>query len=123
MKLLQYDPNQTTITFFFSISDEISKLIKENQHLVKIIHSLREQKHENPNVTAILSELMSNACHNINKVPNNRRFDEVMVKFSTSLLIYAGPLAYRFFAAEYDTCSTIVAYYTEESKQRICAYI
>ena len=39
---------------------------------------------------------MDNAQFNIHKLPKERRHDHVMKKFSTSLFIYAGPLAYSF---------------------------
>ena len=44
----------------------------------------------------LFKQLLKNARTNIGKVPQARRHDVIMKKFSTSLLIYAGPRAYNF---------------------------
>lgn len=44
----------------------------------------------------LFQKLMENAEHNSQKLPKQRRHDFVVKKFATSLLIFAGPLAYNF---------------------------
>ena len=44
----------------------------------------------------MLKHIISNAERNASKVPKVRRHSEVLKKFCTSLLIYAGPIAYEF---------------------------
>ena len=47
-------------------------------------------------VCAFFQKLVENAEKNSRKLPKQRRHNFVMNKFATSLLIFAGPLAYRF---------------------------
>ena len=46
--------------------------------------------------TPILRQLILNADKNLDRAPNHRRHSEILKKFATALLIYAGPLTYDF---------------------------
>ena len=48
------------------------------------------------NFIPVLKYIISNAEKNSSLLPKCRRHPEILKKFSTSLLIYAGPLAYEF---------------------------
>ena len=47
-------------------------------------------------VPMFLRKIMANAQQNSAIAPQSRRFEDVIVKFALSLLIYAGPSAYCF---------------------------
>ena len=110
LKLLEYDTEKCLITSFLEISNEISEIMKQNKHLLQLIHT--KFKKEEPrikelDVPSILNKLLSNAYKNSKQIPNHRRFEEVLKKFATSLLIYAGPLSYRFVAHALPSLRTI----------------
>ena len=48
------------------------------------------------NFSSLFKHLLENITVNANKVPQAKRHDHIIKKFSTSLLIYAGPRAYNF---------------------------
>ena len=47
------------------------------------------------NFCPLFKQLLENAHHNLNKIPTSQRYDTIVKKFATSLLIYAGPMAYN----------------------------
>ena len=46
------------------------------------------------NFCPLFKQLLANAYNNANKTPTSHRHDEIIKKLATSLLIYAGPMAY-----------------------------
>ena len=55
-----------------------------------------KSRSEENSVVPIFNKLMENAKHNTLKLPQQRRHDFIIKKFATSLLIFAGPMAYTF---------------------------
>ena len=91
------DIDQTHITDFFSILDKIDSLVIENKKLASLIqHVSIEDQSACFSLTPVLRQLITNAQKNAQCLPTGRRHSEILKKFSTSLLIYAGPLAYNF---------------------------
>ena len=45
--------------------------------------------------STFFKQIVDNAKKNIGKLPQSRRHSEVIKKFSTSLLLYGGPMAYN----------------------------
>ena len=98
LKLLDPDPEQMTITSYFSVVNKIDLLIKQNSKLSELLKSTQVAIHESTKVhidlPSLFAKLMENAEKNGQKAPKSRRFTEVITKFATSLFIYSGPLAY-----------------------------
>ena len=92
------DPSQTKITSFFDIVEKITKLTDAAPEYNAIIRATEEQRRERriTSVSPLFNQLLLNAEHNAQKIPTQRRHAAVMKKFSISLLIYSGPLAYKF---------------------------
>ena len=97
------DPRQNTITAYFSVLNEMDLLMKQNTKLSKLLQHVHEKKNEltspgiiQTNQPTLFARLMESATKNSEKFPNTRRYTEVIKKFSTSLFIYSGPLAYNF---------------------------
>lgn len=63
-----------------------------------IIQATEEQRRERQvvSISPLFNQLLRNAERNAQKLPSRKRHAVVMKKFATSLLIYAGPLAYNF---------------------------
>ena len=55
-----------------------------------------EESKKCSSLTPNLKQVLATAEANAYKLPKQRRYTEIMKKFSTALLIYAGPLAYEF---------------------------
>ena len=96
------DPSQTQITDYFQILDTIEKLLDKNLRLSELLQQYNsEDKSEtmsnhDSSFTPVLKQLLLNAEKNIEKVPKHRRHSDILKKFATALLIYAGPLSYEF---------------------------
>ena len=96
------DVEQTYITDFFSILDDIDRLAIENKRLASLLEQAtkQDQSCDEPtspsSLTAVLRQIILNAQANTTCLPTGRRHPEVLKNFCTSLLIYAGPLAYNF---------------------------
>lgn len=88
--MLKYDPNQTLITDCFPILSKIDGLIQRNQQM-----SVLHKQDQVPYSTVIFKKLLLNAQENCKQVPRHRRHDEVIKKFSISLLLLAGPSVYK----------------------------
>ena len=93
--------DQTFITDYYSILDNIQHLINENKKLSLILHNLIQENSESENskeleFTPVLKHIILNAERNAVQMPKCRRHPEILKKFCTALFIYAGPLAYEF---------------------------
>ena len=101
------DPAQTKITDFFEIIDQIESISRSNPEFNNILqeacknqqqrqlasHNFTSMKSFSP----LLTQLLTNATANVDKtIPQAKRHNAIIKKFSTSLLIYAGPRAYNF---------------------------
>ena len=79
--------------------DDIGSLAVENEKLSALLQQNMRKDADQPfslSVTPVLKQLVSNAQKNAERLPSGRRHSEIIKKFATSLLIYAGPLAYDF---------------------------
>jgi len=95
------DPCQSHITDYFHILNDIEKLLQANSKLSDLLQQYKKEQSEvivfhDASFTSILRQLILNAERNLDKAPNHRRHSEILKKFSTALLIYAGPLTYDF---------------------------
>ena len=101
------DPAQTKITDYFELIDQIEFLASSNSQFNNILEEtckIQQQRLSNHNLVTIiegfsplLKQLLTNAKANVDKmVPQAKRHNAIIKKFSTSLLIYAGPRAYNF---------------------------
>ena len=88
-KYLKYNPNQTVITEWFPIVDKINALIQANQHVSALV------KNNQAYSTTLFQKLLLNAQKNCELLPKQRRHAEVMKKFAISILLVAGPCAYK----------------------------
>ena len=90
---------QTNITSFFNTVDKLTDLVSKETKINAIVEAAQEQmKSRNfDSVSPLFNQLLRNAERNCQKVPKSRRHGEVIQKFATSLLIYAGPLTYTFY--------------------------
>ena len=84
------DPNQLKLTDFFSVVNKVVQLLETDEH-----HELKSA-HQTKNLSPLLKQLMINAEKNVQRLPKQRRHDELLKKFATSLLIFAGPISYDF---------------------------
>ena len=88
------DPKQTKMTSFF---ETVLHAVSEVPGLNEVIQTAQEQGGSRfKNVSCMLKELMENAEKNSQRCKHGVRHQEVVKKFATSLLIYCGPMAYRF---------------------------
>ena len=100
------DPNQTKITDYYKLLDKIESLASSSSEYGSIINEVDKIQRErltmcHPELEtekfgSLFKQLLENITLNANKVPQARRHDHIIKKFSTSLLIYAGPRAYNF---------------------------
>ena len=100
------DPNQTKITDHYKLLDEIEMLACSSAEYGNIINEAYKMQRErltmcHPELgtekfSSLFKTLLENIIVNANKVPQARCHDHIIKKFSTSLLIYAGPRAYNF---------------------------
>ena len=93
--------DQTFITDYYSILDNIQHLVNENKKLSLVLHNLIQENSESENskelkFTPVLKHIILNAERNAIQMPKCRRHPEILKKFCTALFIYAGPLAYEF---------------------------
>ena len=81
---------------FFGIIDNVVMLleIKEDESHNSISDPVDISQRNK--LSPLLKHLMSNAEKNVQKMPKQRRHNELLKKFATSLLIFAGPLSYEF---------------------------
>ena len=99
------DPSQSRITDYLQILNDIEKLLQTNIKLSDLIQQYSkdlEKGQSSPainlsmSLTPILKQLILNAEKNSESLPHQRRHPEILKKFATALLIYAGPLSYEF---------------------------
>lgn len=91
-------PGQSKIASFYKVVDEVSTLIDNTPEISTILHAAQERSHakEFQVLSPLFKKLIMNAEKNALKLPSQRRHDAILQKFSTSLLIYCGPAAYKF---------------------------
>ena len=85
--------DQTQVTDYFSILNEIEYLSTENEKLSKMLQSQCTESKPNSDVCSfspVLRQIVSNAEKNVHRLPHGQRHPEVLKKFSTSFFIYAG---------------------------------
>jgi len=95
------DPCQTHITDYFQVLNDIESLLQTNSKLSDLVQQYSNDQstsvvNHNAPFTPILRQLILNAEKNVESLPNHRRHPEILKKFATALLIYAGPLSYEF---------------------------
>jgi len=107
-KNLKYDPDQNRITDFYSIADKVEVMISSSPRLVSVFkfspictdcpnQDSAMNNINNSTFHSFFATLVQNAYKNVDKsVPQSRRYDVIIKKFSTSLLLYSGPMAYNF---------------------------
>ena len=91
-------PSPVICASYFNFVKDIEKLVAENHTHVKCFYptDTRQAALKDGTFTPLYRCLMDNAQLNANKLPKERRHDHVTKKISTSLFIYARPLAYYF---------------------------
>ena len=89
--------DQTQVTDYFSVLNEIEQLTRENERLSYLLQSQCTKTSDvSCSFSPVLKQIISNAEANGHRLPHRRQHPEVLKKFSTSLFIYTGPLAYDF---------------------------
>ena len=89
------DSNQTLLTHYYSIVDEIERLT----HNSIVLSTLRKQESDESKAMLfgpVIRQMIANAERNAVTLPQGIRHPEILKKFATALFIYAGPLAYDF---------------------------
>ena len=81
---------------FFCVIDNVVTLLKTKEDESRKSISDPAEVSQRNNLSPLLKHLMSNAEKNVQKMPKQRRHNELLKKFATSLLIFAGPLSYEF---------------------------
>ena len=100
LSLLKFDPSQTKLTDYFTLLNNIENIVQKNPELHKVVANVNSHRRPFfPNncesgFSPFFKQLLMNAYQNVSKVPTSRRHDTIIKKFATSLLIYAGPMAY-----------------------------
>ena len=92
------NPTQSKITSFFQIVDKMEKLVEQNPEMKELMRVAQCQRREREieSICPLLKQLLVNAERNAQMLPQQRRHEQVMKKFATSLFIYSGPMAYEF---------------------------
>ena len=73
----------------------MTKLIEGTPEVMEVFQAAQSQR-QVANLHPLLKHLLLNTERNAEKLPQQRRHEELLKKFSTSLFIYAGPMAYDF---------------------------
>ena len=93
------DNQQTLITDYIEVLDEVHHLLKQNAHLSELLKKqLATRMSNTPALSAgsILDRITTAIKTNSGKNPKQRRHDENIKKFSTALYILCGSMAYEF---------------------------
>ena len=86
--------------------DEVEKYARSTPELMNVFsfstnltssHCLDSSKNsgKQKDFSTFFRQIVENAKKNVGKLPQSRRHDEVIKKFSISLLLYSGPMAYN----------------------------
>ena len=103
MSVLKYDPSQTVITDYYKTIEKYARSTPELMNVFSFSTSLTSS-HSSDNsknsgkqkdFSTFFRQIVENARKNVGKLPQSRRHNEVIKKFSTSLLLYSGPMAYN----------------------------
>ena len=88
---------------YFSVLSEVEYLTRENRKLSDLLHAQSSANGSDSednlflcSFTPIMRQIVANAKKNAHRLPHGQRHPEMFKKFSNSLFIYAGPLAYDF---------------------------
>jgi len=92
------DPQQTKITSFFQVVSDIERFIQNVPHIEEMFNKTQYQgaNDQDSKQQSLIHCLMSNATKNCAVLPHQRRHEEILKKFATSLFIYCGSLSYNF---------------------------
>ena len=91
------DPKQSKVTYYFELISNVKKIADENVDVKRALQVVCGRENDDvANSSQLLNQLLLNAEKNAKRLPQQRRHEEVMKKFSTSLFIYSGPMAYEF---------------------------
>ena len=80
------------MSLFFLVVNDILKLVDQTPVINERIQVVSNEKNFGPLLKKLLLTIESNAL----KLPQQRRYEAIMKKFSTSLFIFSGPIAYDF---------------------------
>ena len=100
LSLLKFEPGQTKLTDYFTLLGEIENVMQKDPNLHKVVANIDSQIKPflptdcESDFCPLFKRLLINAYQNANKIPTSRRHATIIKKFITSLLIYAGPMAY-----------------------------
>jgi len=97
-KTLSASKTSHKITEYIPIVNQIDKLILENKQLSTFINSSLQTNKPSQVIfnSAFLQKLYENSVINASRKPNGHRHNEIIIKFSISLFIWSGPIAYEF---------------------------
>jgi len=105
MQKLRPDKSQLKITDYYAIVEKLDILADTNLYLVKLLNAVKAERNNALSMYnhsdceefgSFFKQLLKNAESNTSKLLNQRRHDEIIKKFATPLLLYAGPMAYNF---------------------------
>ena len=106
------DPNQNKITDYYKLLDKMELLMRSNSEYDNIIKEANKLHRERlttylpelatEKISPLFKQLLENITVNADKVPQAKRHDHIIKKFSTSVLIYTGPRAYNFLQRNID---------------------
>jgi len=104
MVMLEFDSTQTKLTDYFPFIDKIINLTETEPDFNEVVENVDLQRKVCLDTCSLLNitdsfcplfkKLVLNAQHNISKIPKTQRHNAAIKKFATSLLLYAGPMAY-----------------------------
>lgn len=75
---------------------QIFSCFKKAQDMSLSIKPESASNNQRNNISPLLKKLMLNAEKNVQTLPKQRQYNELLQMFATSLLIIAGPLSYKF---------------------------
>lgn len=89
---------QTLITEYIKILDDVQYLIKHNEQLSQLLNTQLSKPAIEPAVSggSILGKITAAIKFNADKCPTQRRHDDTIKKFSTALYILCGSIGYEF---------------------------
>ena len=91
------DPKQSKVTYYFELISNVQKIADENVDVKRALQVVCGRENDDvASSSQLLNQLLLNAEKNAKRLPQQRRHEEVMKKFSTSLFIYSGPMTYEF---------------------------
>ena len=92
LELLTFDQNQTKVTEYFPLQDRVDEIFKNDNFPHTFKSKIPEKAHFS---TRLFQELVANADENLKRNATQRKHNEIIKKFSISVLFMAGPSAYE----------------------------